>query len=181
LLVEAWCEYKLPEQPRIERHRNLRWAVLQHYGICATPLLDVSQSLRVAASFALLDASGGQAYLYVLAVPQINGAITVNDEAQLQILRLSSVCPPTATRPHFQEGYLLGHYPELQSVDEKQRYPLYEVDFARRLLCKFHLVDLSQFWHSGFSASPASALFPDRHDSLVRIAEEITARLPPET
>jgi hypothetical protein len=36
LLVDAWSEQKLPEKQRIERHRSLRWAVLQHYEICAS-------------------------------------------------------------------------------------------------------------------------------------------------
>ena len=179
LLVEAWDNHDLPDKQRIERHRSLRWAVLQHYEICATPLLDVSQSLRVAASFALASASDDEAYLYVLAVPQISGAITASAEAELQILRLSSICPPSATRPHFQEGYLLGHYPELQSADEKQRYALYEVDFARRLLCKFRLIELDRFWRAGFEAVPRAALFPDRHDPLVAIAGEIKAQLSP--
>ena len=179
LLVQAWSHHTLPEYERIERHRNLRWAVLQHYEVCATPLLDVTQSLRVAASFALEKAEDDEAFLYVFAVPQISGAITASAEAELQILRLSSVCPPSAARPHFQEGYLLGHYPELQSADEKQRYALYEVDFARRLLCKFRLVDLKGFWRAGFTPVPRDALFPDRHDPLVEIAERIRKLLSP--
>lgn len=35
------------------------WAIIQHYGLCDTPLIDVSQSLRVACAFALRD--GGDA------------------------------------------------------------------------------------------------------------------------
>src|SRR6185503_16245885 len=37
---------------RLQRYRILRWAILQHYEVCDTPLLDVTHSLRVAASFA---------------------------------------------------------------------------------------------------------------------------------
>ncbi|MCM2275660.1 MAG: FRG domain-containing protein [Candidatus Didemnitutus sp.] len=72
LLVEAWKRNKLPDQLRIERHRSIRWAVIQHYEICATPLLDVTQSLRIAATFALRNAVDDEAFLYVLAVPQIS-------------------------------------------------------------------------------------------------------------
>jgi hypothetical protein len=50
--------------------------MLQHYEVCPTPLLDVTHSLRVAASFATEDATDNHAVLYVIAVPQISGAIT---------------------------------------------------------------------------------------------------------
>ena len=40
------------ENDRLRRQRILRWSILQHYEICDTPLLDVTQSIRIAASFA---------------------------------------------------------------------------------------------------------------------------------
>lgn len=174
-LVANWGN--LPDKQRIERHRTLRWAVLQHYEICRTPLLDVTQSLRVAATFALKDDGEQPRYVYVLAVPQISGAITASAEAELQILRLASICPPTATRPHFQEGYLLGHYPELTTADEKQRYALYEVDFARRLLCKFKIEDRDTFWGDDFSPVNEGALFPNDHDPLFELAQNLKSSL----
>ena len=39
------------------RRKVERWAVLQHYEVCATPLLDMTSSLAVACWFALHDAS----------------------------------------------------------------------------------------------------------------------------
>src|SRR5262249_48394034 len=98
---------------RLQRYRILRWSVLQHYEICDTPLVDVTHSLRVAASFASLDADRREAFVYVLAVPQLGGTVTASAEHGVQVIRLSSICPPEALRPHFQEGYLLGEYPEL--------------------------------------------------------------------
>lgn len=88
---------------RLRRQRILRWAILQHYEICPTPLLDVTHSLRIAASFASATNSR-TAFLYVLGLPNISGAITASAEAGLQVVRLSSVCPPEAMRPHIQEG-----------------------------------------------------------------------------
>ena len=43
----------IPKQgiSQMKRFPELSWAVLQHYEICPTPVLDVTQSLRVAASF----------------------------------------------------------------------------------------------------------------------------------
>jgi hypothetical protein len=176
LLVQRWADTTLPDQKRIQRHRNLRWAILQHYLVCPTPLLDVTHSLRVAASFAADASSDNSAMLYVIAVPQISGAITASAEAEVQILRLSSICPPTAKRPHFQEGYLLGHYPDLQSPEDKEPYELYEVDFGRRLLCKFRL-DLRHFWRRDFPFIPHEALYPQMNDPLLQIAEQLKNEL----
>ncbi len=36
------------------KFQEVAWAILQHYESCATPLLDVTTSIRVAASFAML-------------------------------------------------------------------------------------------------------------------------------
>ena len=63
-----------------------------------------------------------QAFLFVIGVPNLSGAITASAEAGLQIIRLSSVCPPTALRPHIQEGYLLGEYPDMVNYDQKEQY-----------------------------------------------------------
>lgn len=129
---------------RLQRHRMLRWSILQHYEVCTTPLLDITHSLRIAASFASEKASE-QAYLFVLGIPNLSGAITASAEAGLQVIRLSSVCPPTALRPHVQEGYLLGEYPDMVNFDQKELYGHYEIDFGRRLIAKFKF-DPVTFW-----------------------------------
>src|SRR5215475_11736330 len=121
---------------RIKRHHVLRWSILQHYEVCATPLLDVTHSIRIAASFASLSGKD-LVYVFVLGVPNLSGAITASAEAGLQIVRLSSVCPPSAVRPHIQEGYLLGEYPDISKYGQKALYHAYEIDFGRRLVAKF--------------------------------------------
>lgn len=179
LLVRGWQDRRFDEFDRIARHRILRWAILQHYEVCRTPLLDVTQSLQVAASFASIGANE-DAFLYVLAVPQLSGAITASAEAGLQIVRLSSICPPSALRPHFQEGYLMTEYPEILTIDEKQRYPLEEIDCARRLLAKFRLRLADGFWRDrDFPHVNERALYPDKHngDPLARLANEIRHQL----
>ncbi|HUE80022.1 MAG TPA: FRG domain-containing protein [Sphingomicrobium sp.] len=145
---------------RLERQQILRWSILQHYEICPTPLLDVTHSLRVAASFAS-EGADDSAYIFVLGVPQVSGAITASAEAGLQVVRLSSVCPPSAVRPHLQEGYLIGEYPDFSSVDQKQLYPHFEMDFGRRLVAKFRF-DPRAFWgkSKGFPKIPRNALYP---------------------
>ncbi|WP_375452306.1 FRG domain-containing protein [uncultured Devosia sp.] len=122
-LVDEYEAQEMLGRERLARQRILRWAILQHYEICRTPLLDVTQSLRIAASFASQDGSK-EAFVFVLGIPNISGAITASAEAGLQTIRLASVCPPSAVRPHLQEGYLLGEYPEFASAEQKLLYPM---------------------------------------------------------
>lgn len=178
LLLDEWDEQELEDNAHIARHRIIRWAILQHYEICATPLLDVTHSLRVAASFAKRNSIQQYGFLYVLAAPQLSGAITASAEAGLQILRLSSICPPSARRPHYQEGYLLGEYPDFQAVDDKHNYKYYELDFCRRLIAKFHLQFAHHLWDDpDFPLLRRTALFPSGKDRLADIAAVIRDEL----
>lgn len=161
----------------MQRHRILRWSILQHYEVCRTPLLDVTHSLRIAASFAS-QGSGADGYLFVLGVPNISGAVTASAEAGLQVIRLSSVCPPSALRPHLQEGYLLGEYPEIGAIDQKQQYAHYEVDFGRRLVAKF-VFRKAKFWSDrDFPLISRTALYPDARDPLFKLASAVRKRVP---
>ncbi len=163
-------------QKKLQRQRILRWAILQHYEICATPLLDVPQSLRVALSFAN-EPKSDQGFLFVLAVPNLNGALTASMEAGLQIAKLSAACPPIAIRPHIQEGFLIGEYPDIPDFNQRQYYPAYEIDCARRLIAKFTF-NPQDFWKlADFSCLPANALYPDAHDPMFEVAERIIDEL----
>ena len=82
-LVESYGEVANDSEAlKIKRQRILRWSILQHYEICYTPLLDVTQSLRVAVSFAAGRAAK-QAFIYVIGVPNLSGTTTVSGEAGL--------------------------------------------------------------------------------------------------
>lgn len=165
------------EADRLRRQRILRWSILQHYEVCPTPLLDVTHSLRIAASFASGHAAD-EAFVFVLGVPYLSGAVTASAEAGLQIVRLASVCPPTAMRPHIQEGYLLGEYPEMAGFDQKQNYPLFEIDFGRRLVAKFRF-NPREFWkHDTFPMVERAALYPDQNDPLFDLTQSIKQDLP---
>lgn len=169
-LVNAYAQAGFLGVTRLKRHRILRWSILQHYEVCPTPLLDVTHSLRIAASFASLGAAD-EAFLFVLGVPNLSDAITASAEAGLQIVRLSSVCPPTALRPHLQEGYLLGEYPEISGVDQKELYEHHEMDFGRRLVAKF-CFDPNSFWkRDTFPKVSKDALYPAAdNDPLYQLA-----------
>jgi hypothetical protein len=158
---------------RLQRHRILRWAILQHYEVCTTPLLDVTHSLRIAASFASLGETN-KAYLFVLGVPNLSGAVTASAEAGLQIVRLSSVCPPSAVRPHIQEGYLLGVYPDLVDYAQRENYFHYEMDFGRRLVAKF-VFNPATFWKSdNFPKVTRPALYPSAgQDALFKLMLDV--------
>jgi hypothetical protein len=174
-LVTEYKKRKLPGLDRLRRQQILRWSILQHYEVCATPLLDVTHSLRIAASFGS-SAEADEAFIFVLGVPHISGAVTASAEAGLQIVRLASVCPPSAVRPHIQEGYLLGEYPDLSGTDQKQLYESYEVDFGRRLIAKFRF-DPARFWYKSeaFPKVPERALYPPaREDPLCELASAVS-------
>ena len=179
-LVKLYVAGKLTGRDRLKRQRILRWAILQHYGVCRTPLLDVTHSLRIAASFATQNTKGSDAFVFVLGVPHLSGAVTASSEASLQIVRLSSACPPEAVRSHLQEGYLLGEYPEIPDFAQNEHYKYSEMDFGRRLIAKFRL-RCKTFWKSpNFSPATLGALFPsDRHDQLFELTKAIHDTLTP--
>lgn len=149
---------------KLNKYREMRWAILQHYQVCETPLLDVTQSLRVACSFAL-HGSSKDPYIFVFGLPHPNGSISFYVEEELLNIRLLSICPPRALRPYFQEGYLIGSFPS----QEDSRNPQY--DFARRLVAKFH-INLDTFIDKNFRLIPHSALFPQR-DTINTICAQI--------
>ena len=177
LLVQAYSRRKFNQPDKLKKYRILRWAILQHYEIVPTPLLDITHSLRIAVSFAA-ESNSDRAFIFALAVPQISGAITASAEEGLQLIRLSSVCPPEAVRPHIQEGYLLGEYPELGDFEQKSLYPHYEIDCAQRLVAKFSFRPVDFHQDSDFPIVPPEALYPsDESDPLREMSVEIKSQL----
>jgi hypothetical protein len=171
-LVRVYNQANLPRKREIERRKILRWSILQHYEVCDTPLLDVSQSLRIAASFAS-DHDGDGGFVFALGVPNISGAITTSMESEMQVIRLASVCHPQAHRPHIQEGYLLGEYPDIGAYSQKQLYPEHEVDFGKRLIAKFRFIK-NELWNdSNFPPIPHPALYPDHGDELKVVCDRV--------
>ena len=78
-------------------------------------------------------------------------------------IRLNAVCPPSAVRPHLQEGVLIGHYPfdppALTSVDAH--------DAGSVLVAKIELVNPAHFWSRDFPIHTQASLLPtDQHDPL---------------
>lgn len=176
-LISKYDARDFPGLKILQRQRILRWSILQHYEVCKTPLLDVTHSLRIAASFAS-DSDGIHGYIFVLGVPNLSGVVTASAEAGLQIVRLAGVCPPQALRPHYQEGYLLGEYPELGEFTQKQLYSHYEVDFGRRLVAKFKFRK-NHFWENSinFPKVDHDALYPNDRDELLVTCDQVKGQL----
>jgi hypothetical protein len=155
-LVDVFQHEGIAGAKEIARRKYIQWSILQHYEVCPTPLLDFTQSVRVACSFATLDAGGGDAYLYCFGLPYLSNRISVNSEQDLVNIRLLSICPPDALRPYFQEGYLAGTDEVTTDYDSKD-----DLDFKRRLIAKFRIPRGDAFWGKHFQPIPRSALYPD--------------------
>lgn len=163
----------LCESQGIEGYRDLRrrkliqWSVLQHYEVCDTPLLDFTHSLRVACSFAHLNNNSKKAYVFMFGFPYMTNRISLNSEHDLVNIRLLSICPPTALRPQFQEGYLAGTDEITDDYDRKT-----ELDFNNRLIVKFEIPTGQSFWGRNFHQIPANSLYP-KNDPIKSLCEEI--------
>ena len=139
----------------VSRKRLVQWSILQHYEVLATPLLDLTHSIRVACSFAQRATTGRKSYVSVFGLPYVTNRISANSEHDLVIIRLLSICPPAAFRPYFQEGYLAGTSDVSDEYEDKS-----ELDFNRRLIAQFEIPTTSSFWGLGLARVADSELFP---------------------
>jgi hypothetical protein len=163
----------------LELFREAQWAVAQHYALWPTPLIDITSSLRTAASFALW---GGrpEGWLYVVALtPSIN-SITLDADQHIVLARLQAVCPPVAKRPHFQDGFLAGRFPfDCPVSNDIDKNPWKVSDLANRLVAKIRLTDADNeccrqnhkpsgpgFWSDDFPRMSSESLMPE-HDELL--------------
>jgi hypothetical protein len=167
------------ESDNYHYHQNqiVRWALLQHYEVCDTPLLDVTGSLQTALSFALYP-KRDQGYVYVLAFPQLSGPLSVSIESKTQVIDLSQLCPPDVLRPHFQSGMLVGDYP---IVDHRKASHggkgMIGNNFACRLLTKFQIRNCLAWQAEGFTPTPDSILRPNAEDRWFQTLRSIKSRL----
>lgn len=158
------------ERPRL---RLAPWAVVQHYELWPTPVIDLTGSLRIAASFALGTTRGRRGgFLYVYDLPNIVGDLMSMYEIQIPdpvVYRLSSVCPPHMDRPHLQEGFLFGNS-RFSPGESRDAAP---IELANRLVAKFRLVDhreggRSGFWSSDFPKHRQRSLLPAPEDDEIK-------------
>jgi hypothetical protein len=171
LLVQAFKDANIEGHRELRQKRYIQWCILQHYEVLATPLLDLTQSLRVACSFAQLRSTDSECYVYVFGLPYVTNRISINSEHDIVNVRLLSICPPAALRPYFQEGYLTGTADVTTEFDTKT-----ELDFRNRLIAKFVIPRAKSFWGSGFDQIPETALYP-RGDTILNLCNALKVKL----
>lgn len=161
LIAAATADQSLKGRTSLLQHQESRWALLQHYRCCHTPLIDVTRNTRVAASFVVpprgTNAGPNDAFIYVVGLPYQTGNITHSYADNLRILNLRNVLGHLALRPHEQEGYLAG---SMYTWD--QPHPSHNI--AVRLLGKLRLTlsaltDASDFW-GPYDPIPTGILLP---------------------
>ena len=165
-LAQIFKTNKVEGHGELRRKKYIQWSMLQHYGICKTPLLDFTHSLRVACSFAQYRNHGKYGYVYIFGFPYITNRISINSEHDIVNIRLLSISPPDALRPYFQEGYLAGTTDITFDYDQKT-----ELDFRNRLIMKFKIPNNNDtFWGEGFQRIPDKLLFPI-DDKILKLCE----------
>lgn len=132
-------------------------ALIQHYELMPTPFIDITQSLRVAATFALRKNNKG--FIYVFGLPYPNQSISYFRDMGIILLKLQNVVSIQAKRPRYQEGYLVGKFPFSNRKSESD-------DLANRMVAKFAIDNTNNdFWDEHFLPMPEEVLFP-KNDSL---------------
>ena len=160
---------KIDGHESLIRFNEIQWAILQHYEVCLTPLIDVTTSLRAACSFAFHN-DNNIGFLYILGLPHVNGSISYYVEDELLNIKLSSICPPQALRPYFQEGLLVGSFPM-----ERKNIRWGKIDIASRLIAKFKLIK-SKFWDKSFTEIPINSFFPP-DDPFLSVCKKVKEKL----
>jgi hypothetical protein len=166
-------EIGVPRPRTLKLIREAQWAIVQHYGLWPTALIDITQNLRVAASFACHGNETGHGYVYVVGMPNCTGSVTFDVDQHIVLARLSAICPPIAVRPHLQEGFLAGRFP-LHTLDS-QRDLNAEPELSnleRRLIARIRLVFANGsgtkhgFWSEDFPMISTTALYQQKNDPL---------------
>lgn len=139
------------------------YSLFQHYDVTPTPLIDITQSLRVAASFALETTNTG--YLYVFGLPYPHGSISHYIDHNILLIKLQNVSPTYAFRPRYQEGYLVGKFPMRPTKEAGD-------NLARRLIAKFKLDNTAnRFWDPDFTPMPAEVIYPTKDEAKEKFLE----------
>lgn len=154
------------ELKEIKKIKLLQYSILQHYEVCKTPLLDLTQSLKVACSFAILNNKNKTGYIYVLGLPYITGRISVDSENYITNVRLLSISCSSSKRPFFQEGYLVQTEFVSDTNIEKG-----ELDFNRRIVAIYEFENNKKFWESETPISE-NDLYPPK-DIMKNICKKI--------
>ena len=171
LLIKELEETNFIGYKEIKSKKYVQWGILQHYEVCATPLLDITHSIRVACSFAQLGSVSEHVYIYVIGMPYITNRISINSEHDIVNIRLLSISPPQALRPYFQDGYLAGTEYIFDEYESKE-----ELDFNRRLIAKYRIPNNDEFWGIENKGISKDHLYP-QNDKMEVICNNIMSKI----
>ena len=169
-LTKLYSEFDNSDKSIISQFKEsplASWALLQHYEICDTPLLDLTRSLQVACSFAHLN-NTGPGYVYILGLPYQTEKKMVSEEEGIVVVSLLGVTPNNARRPLIQDGFLVGPGGFWKLYISKDfGYKLTPIDFRfqRRIVAVFKIETQKTFWRgSGLSAISKNVLLQEHDD-----------------
>lgn len=149
------------------KYKELRWAIMQHYTLEKTPVLDITHSLHVASSFAQHKNKSDRGIIYVLGMPSFSNTVSIYTEEELMLIRLLSFCLPKAKRPYIQEAYAVGPYPDYRLDDDAY---LSKYNFSKRLIAKFSIPVSDDFWEDNLSRIPGN-LLESENDSIQKFLD----------
>lgn len=137
-----------------EKFYEYYFSIIQHYKKLPTPLIDITQSIRTAATFAFKYSNSKYGYFYVFGLPYIQGSISHYVDLNITLVKLLGVCPINAKRPHYQEGFLVGKFPFSPQKEKGD-------NLAYRLIAKFKLDNSNNdFWCDYFRELPDNVIYP---------------------
>ncbi len=138
---------------RLKRFDEIQWAIIQHYQVAPTPLIDLTESLQVAATFATRENENDYGYVFVFGIPYSHGSISYHVDDRLVVVKLASACPPDAPRAHYQYAYFVGSFPHDQLRNTSK-------NAANLIVAKFQ-IPTRGFWDRTFKRVSEPVLFPE--------------------
>jgi hypothetical protein len=168
--IELYKESCLPNYENLIKNKLKIWSLLEHLKICSTPLLEVSDSLHMAATLASRSVHLN-GVIYILEVPRLDSGITYSHSGELQIVSMASIYPPPNLDIFTTHGYMLSEYSSISMFDINRFGSDIDSSFANRVIAKFSLSD--SFWKNSNPYSPISDSLV-KNTSLAAIASKLT-------
>lgn len=98
--------------------KNVSHGLCQHYQLCRTPHLDVSEDFEVAYSFAK-HKNLKKGFVFLICTPRCPHLVNVFFEENLYAINLQKITIPQSTRPNVQKAWSLSFYPEISSLTKE--------------------------------------------------------------
>lgn len=130
--TEIQKDYEFTGSSRVKYFPEVAWALMQHYDVSTTPLIDLTSSITTAVTFACLNNRNEFGYLYVFGLPKTKDSISYHVDENMVSVKLSATCPPDGLRAHFQDAFFVGAFPHSEKRTSNK-------NLAKRMIAKFKL------------------------------------------